>query len=160
MNAHRATSISARSSVKPKGKHKVQESTQAISNDRIALFLTVGYQVTRDELWERTYRAILDESTWNNITKRDISMKYWPTSRHDEAEDFKLVKVSWPKADTLANNFKPQFLLENWPRRLSQADNFKTLANGSAHNNLSRRVEATPSSYSREALSVLPGMTK
>ena len=73
MNAHRATSIAARSSVKPRGKHKVQESTQAISNDRIALFLTVGYQVTRDELWERTYRAILDESTWNNITKGDMS---------------------------------------------------------------------------------------
>ena len=32
----------------------------------------VGYQVTGDELWERTYRAFLDESTWNNITKGDM----------------------------------------------------------------------------------------
>ena len=61
--------------LKPRGKHKVQESTQAISNDRIALLLMVGYQVIGDELWERTYRAILDESTWNNITKDDMSIE-------------------------------------------------------------------------------------
>ena len=75
MNAHRATSITARSSVKPRGKHKAQESIQVVPNDRIALFLTVGYQVTRDELWERTYQAVLDDSTWNNITKDDMSIE-------------------------------------------------------------------------------------